>query len=72
MNTMPNDIQAQTVAPYGTWKSPLAGDRVYEKTSTITDLLVDKTTGRLFYVEVGGISHSLVPLLDSFKAHNQM
>lgn len=72
MNTMPTDVEKPAVAPFGTWKSPLAGDRVYEKSSTIMDLLVDKTTGRLSYVEVGDIAKSLVLSLDWFKANNQI
>jgi hypothetical protein len=41
-----------TVAPFGTWKSPLESETVYQKSSSISDLLVDVKTGKVFHVEV--------------------
>lgn len=39
-------------APFGTWKSPLESETVYQKSASISDLLVDVKTGKVFHVEV--------------------
>jgi len=39
-------------APFGTWKSPLESETVYQKSSSITGLLVDVKTGKVFHTEV--------------------
>lgn len=41
-----------TIAPFGTWKSPLESETVYQKSSSISDLLVDVKTGKVFHIEV--------------------
>lgn len=50
-NTMARG-DSPTVAPFGTWKSPLESETVYQKSSSVSDLLVDVKTGKVFHVEV--------------------
>lgn len=38
-------------APFGTWKSPLESETIYQKSASISDLLVDVKTGKVFHVE---------------------
>jgi hypothetical protein len=44
-------------APLGTWKSPLESETVYQKSSSISDLLVDVKTGKIFHIEVSCMSN---------------
>lgn len=39
-------------APFGTWKSPLESETVYQKSASITGLLVDRKTSKVFHTEV--------------------
>lgn len=48
------------VAPFGTWKSPLESETVYQKSSSISDLLVDVKSGTVFHIEVCCISNAEV------------
>jgi hypothetical protein len=50
-NTMARG-DSPTITPFGTWKSPLESETVYQKSSSISDLLVDVKTGKVFHVEV--------------------
>ncbi|KAJ9103998.1 hypothetical protein QFC21_002461 [Naganishia friedmannii] len=52
---MPHSRQP-TIAPFGTWKSPLDSEAVYRKRSSVTELLVDKITGDVFHIEVSGFN----------------
>ncbi|KAG8860200.1 hypothetical protein FRB91_004593 [Serendipita sp. 411] len=40
-----------TVAPYGTWKSPIEADLITQKSIQLVDIIPDPITGELFHVE---------------------
>jgi hypothetical protein len=52
-NTMATSASSKPItAPFGTWKSPLESETVYQKSASITGLLVDRKTGKVFHTEV--------------------
>ncbi|KAB5590159.1 Dipeptidyl peptidase family member 6 [Ceratobasidium theobromae] len=42
---------SQTIAPFGSWKSPLTTDVITEKTISIAEVIVDAATSEIYHVE---------------------
>ncbi|RDW80973.1 hypothetical protein BP5796_05671 [Coleophoma crateriformis] len=42
---------APKVADYGTWKSPIAAEKLASQSNTIQDLVVNESTGAIYYLE---------------------
>ncbi|KAJ9097826.1 hypothetical protein QFC19_006694 [Naganishia cerealis] len=58
-------------APFGTWKSPLESETVYQKSSSITGVLVDVKSGRVFHIESRPSEAGRSVLLDTLLPDKQ-
>ncbi|KAJ9103963.1 hypothetical protein QFC21_002426 [Naganishia friedmannii] len=58
-------------APFGTWKSPLESETVYQKSAAITGVLVDGETGEVFHTESRPSEAGRSVLLDTLLPRTQ-